>query len=89
VRDASSAPDALAPTDSARRHGALTESDPPRRSRAQVARRGLTWGAVVGGVAGYLLMRDQEYGGAIVGPVLGAVVGAPIGMLVLLLATPL
>lgn len=63
--------------------------DPPRRARGPIALRGLAWGAVTGGVIGYYLKRDEEYGGAIGGPILGAVLGAPIGMVVFLFATPL
>jgi hypothetical protein len=74
------------PADSARRLASL--ADAPRRSRGAVARRGLFLGALVGGVVGYLYGRDQEYGGAVIGPAVGAVVGAPVGMIVLLLATP-
>jgi hypothetical protein len=58
------------------------------QSRGSVALRGLWWGAVVGGFLGYLANRDDEWGGAIVGPIAGAVIGAPIGMVVFLLVTP-
>jgi uncharacterized protein YqgC (DUF456 family) len=48
----------------------------------------LAWGALIGGVVGYLSFRDEEYGGAIIGPVIGGAVGAPVGMVTLLLLTP-
>lgn len=67
---------------------AVLPLDPPRRSRGPIALRGLAWGAVIGGAFGYYLHHDEEYGGAILGPLFGAVIGAPIGMIVLLLATP-
>ena len=61
---------------------------PKCRARGPIAVRGLAWGALIGGVVGYLSFRDEEYGGAIIGPVIGGAVGAPVGMVTLLLLTP-
>jgi hypothetical protein len=72
-------------------HGAVSATltpEPPHRPRGPVARRGLLWGAIVGGVLGLVALRNEGYGGAVIGPVLGAAIGAPVGMVVLLLATP-
>jgi len=61
---------------------------PSCRARGPIAMRGLAWGALVGAVVGYLSARDEEYGGAIIGPAIGGAVGAPVGMVTLLLLTP-
>ena len=63
-------------------------SEPCRIDRRAVVRRGLLWGAVLGGIIGYAAGRKEEYGGAAVGMIGGAVIGAPLGMVIGLLAAP-
>jgi hypothetical protein len=70
----------------------LCLQEEPRRSRARVALRGLFWGAIVGGVIGYV--RDpgdisQNWVGRWGNAAAYAVIGAPVGMVVFLLLTPL
>ncbi|MCC6316654.1 MAG: hypothetical protein IT361_03095 [Gemmatimonadaceae bacterium] len=83
----------IRPTIGALPHVMRTNAGPSgqesRPTRGAVARRGLLWGAIIGGVIGFFAGQSEEYGGAVSGAVVGGVIGAPIGMIVFLFATPI